>query len=823
MVNSLPSTCARRAETIAILERGALSTEETPESDLPLEIAHILLIDVVGYSSMLMNEQIEVMQQLNQIVRGSAHFRSAEASGRLTCLPTGDGMALLFFSNPEEPVRCALEISAAIKDHLRIRLRMGAHSGPVSRVTDVNNQLNMAGAGINIAQRVMDCGDAGHILLSKRIADDLSEYRHWKPFLHDLGECAVKHGQRLHLVNLCKGDLGNPHLPAKLRRRSRWKAPDLPERRWPQVALVSALILCLALLIAGGFWFFSKRARSTGASPAISEKSIAVLPFENLSNNQENAFFTDGVQNEIVTDLAKVADLKVISRTSVMQYRDAATRSLGQIAQELGVAFVLEGSVQRFDHMVRVSAQLIDARTDAHRWGEHYDRAVADVFALETELAEQIVAQLKAKLSLQEKAAIEEQPTNDLEAYNLYIRGRDLINDIAFSPRGKQNLEQAIQLLDQAVARDPTFARVYYELARAHDQTYFLGFDHSDARLALAQAAIESIQRLRPGSGEAHLALAQHFYWGYRDYVRAREELAAARKALPNEPLALLLQGYIDRREGHWDESISEMEQALALDPRNAFILQQLSFSYSKLRRYPEEAAALDKALIIIPNDVSTRLQRAKVELNSRANLEPFRSAISSIAKEGPAAAADAADAWRTLAICARDPVAAKEALAQTPASGTAADGLYSPKAWWEALIARALHDEAGAQAAFARARTEMEEVVREQPGYGPSMSLLGLIDAGLGHKEDAIREGKAAIEMLPISRDAYIGPDLVENLAVIYAWTGEKALACEQLDLVAQIPSNVTYGQLRLMPFCDPLRGDPRFEKIVASLAPKE
>jgi adenylate cyclase len=387
-----------------------LSTEETsPESDLPLEIAHILLIDVVGYSSMLMNKQIEVMQQLNQIVRGTAHFRSAEANGRLTRLPTGDGMALLFFTNPEEPVRCALEISAAIKDHPRIRLRMGAHSGPVSRVTDVNNQLNMAGAGINIAQRVMDCGDAGHILLSKRIADDLSEYRHWKPFLHDLGECAVKHGQRLHIINLCKGDLGNPHLPAKLRRRSRWKAPDMPERRWPRVVLVSALLLCLGLLIAGGFWFFFNRARFTGASrlSVIPEKSIAVLPFENLSNNQENAFFTDGVQNEIVTDLAKVADLKVISRTSVMQYRDAATRSLRDIAQELGVAFVLEGSVQRFDHMVRVSAQLIDARTDTHQWADHYDRAMADVFAIETELAKQIVAQLKVKLSVAEQTAIE--------------------------------------------------------------------------------------------------------------------------------------------------------------------------------------------------------------------------------------------------------------------------------------------------------------------------------------------------------------------------------------------------------------------------------
>jgi TolB-like protein/class 3 adenylate cyclase len=802
-----------------------LSTEETsPESDLPLEIAHILLIDVVGYSSMLMNEQIEVMQQLNQIVRGTAHFRSAEANGRLTRLPTGDGMALLFFSNPEEPVRCALEISAAIKDHPRIRLRMGAHSGPVSRVTDVNNQLNMAGAGINIAQRVMDCGDAGHILLSKRIADDLSEYRHWKPFLHDLGECAVKHGQRLHIINLCKGDLGNPHLPAKLRRRSRWKAPDMPERRWPRVVLVSALLLCLGLLIAGGFWFFFNRARFTGASrlSVIPEKSIAVLPFENLSNNQENAFFTDGVQNEIVTDLAKVADLKVISRTSVMQYRDAATRSLRDIAQELGVAFVLEGSVQRFDHMVRVSAQLIDARTDTHQWADHYDRAMADVFAIETELAKQIVAQLKVKLSVAEQTAIEEQPTRDLDAYNLYLRARDLINAIAFSPQGKENLFEAVRLLDEAVNRDPAFARAYYELARAHDQIYFLGFDHTPARLALAESAIQSLVRLEPDSGEAYLAQAQHFYWGYRDYARARTELAIARQKLPNEPLALLLQGYIDRREGHWDESISEMQEALALDPRNTFILQQVSFTYSKLRRYSEEAAALDRVLTITPKDVNTRLRRAMVEMSSHADLEPLRSVISSVATEGPGAIADAANSWRILALYSRDPAITNEALAHTPAEGTDEADFHLPKAWWEGLLARGLRDERVAQNGFSRARPDIEQIVRQQPDYAAPLSVLGLIDAALGRKEDALREGQRAVEMLPLSKDAFSGPFLVENLAAIYAWVGEKDLACEQLELLAKIPSDVNYGSLRLDPYWDSLQDEARFKAIVASLAPK-
>src|SRR5216117_1991855 len=329
------------------------------KKEIQLEIAHLLFIDVVGYSKLLVNEQIELMQQLNRIVRGTECFRDAEASGKLIRLPTGDGMVLLFFRSPEQPVRCALEISQALRSQTHIQLRMGIHSGPVNQVVDVNDQMNVAGAGMNVAQRVLDCADAGHILLSKHLADDLQHYRHWQPYLHDLGECEVKHGLRLHVFNLCKDNFGNPHLPDKLKRAKRWKPSagagvrPVPPPRFLRSALITAVVLAA---IALSFSFFVLlRKSSPGISRAVPErptlahvpdKSIAVLPFENLSDEKRNAFFADGVQDEILNHLAKVADLKVISRTSVMQYKGGAPRNLREIANELGVAHVVEGTVQ---------------------------------------------------------------------------------------------------------------------------------------------------------------------------------------------------------------------------------------------------------------------------------------------------------------------------------------------------------------------------------------------------------------------------------------------------------------------------------------------
>ena len=573
-----------------------------PKPDLQLEIAHLLLIDVVGYSKLLVNEQIEMLQEFNQIVRETECFRAAEASGKLSRVPTGDGMALLFFRSPEEPARCALEISRALQDHAHIQLRMGIHSGPVNRVTDVNDKTNFAGAGINVAQRVLDCGDAGHILLSAHIAEDLTQYRHWQPYLHDLGECEVKHGLRLHLFNLYKDNLGNPQVPEKLKRGKTSKQASavypITSSRWPRVALIATLLVSAVALVISSLIFFhrtspppttSTHPEKTAASQpiAIPQKSIAVLPFENLSDDKENAYFADGVQDEILTNLAKIADLKIISRTSVRQYKSGIARNLPEISRQLGIAHVVEGSVQRSGNRVRVNARLVDARSDRQLWGQSYDRDLADIFAIQSEIAKSIANQLEAKISAIEKAAIEEPPTRDLVAYDLYVHASSLINEaLYYGLNTEKNLFQAVELLNQAIARDPAFLLAYCKLAEAHDGIYWEAIDRTPKRLDLANSAINSAFRLRPDSGEAHLALAVHFYNGYLDYDRARDELAIAVRTMPNNARIFEWRGYIDRRQGRWDDAARDFERAIELDPQNRDLLFQTAFTYICLREY---------------------------------------------------------------------------------------------------------------------------------------------------------------------------------------------------------------------------------------------
>ena len=781
--------------------------------EIQLEIAHVLFIDIVGYSKLSINEQQAAVEELNRIVRASEQFQRAGAASRLIRIPTGDGMVLVFYTNPEAPVQCALEISGALKEHPRLQLRMGIHSGPVSGVVDVNERANLAGAGINMAKRVMDCGDAGHILLSKHVAEDLEEYQKWRPLLHDLGSCEVKHGVRVSVVNLYGDQFGNAKLPQgfeavqKRLRRLRWTG-------------TAAGFLALAIGIAGIAMFSRYRARSTLTAP---EKSIAVLPFENLSDDKENAYFTEGVGEEILTDLAKIADLKVISRTSVMQYRNAVRRNLREIGEQLGVAHVLEGSVQRTGGRVRVSAQLIDARTDAHLWAEHYDRPLDDVFAIQSEVAQAIADQLNAKLSPEEKAAIKQRPTVDLVAYDLYLQAEALRAETSFSARLKENLLEATRLLDQAIARDPTFFLAYCRLAEAHDLIYFFGSDHTPERLALANAAVQSALRLRPGSGEAHLALAEHFYRGYRDYEHALAELTLARRLLPNDPLVFELTGFITRRQGRWEESTTDLKRALELDPRNLFFLQQLSFTYEFQRRYQDLAAVLDRALKLVPSDPDTRVARALIDLAESADARPAHTTIEAVVAEDPAAGRTIAQRWLYTALCERDNVGVSRALAVVPPEGTSVvSNIWAPHAYFEAVVALARGDATVARAAFTAARAEVEKTMREQPEYAQGLTILGLIDAGLGRKDDAIREGRRAVELVPVSKDAIDGTDLILNLAVIYARTGEKDLALKQLAEAAQLPSSLNYGWLRLHPDWDTLRNDPRFEKIVASLAPK-
>jgi TolB-like protein/Tfp pilus assembly protein PilF len=785
-------------------------------SDVKFEIGHVLFIDIVGYSKLLITEQSAQLQTLKEIVRATEQFRLAEAEGKLLRLPTGDGGALVFRSSPEAPVLCALEISKALKDHPELRVRMGIHSGPVNEITDLNEQANIAGAGINIAQRVMDCGDAGHILLSRHVADDLENYPRWQPCLHDLGEFEVKHGARIGIVNLYDDQIGNPRVPIKLQvlRQRRARA------RW---AAIAGALLLLAGIIAGFLIVAKKSAKSTLTAP---EKSIAVLPFENLSEEKANAFFADGVQDEILTDLAKVADLKVISRTSVIGYRDTAGRNLRKIGQELGVAHLLEGSVQRSGNRVRVNAQLIDARNDAHLWGQTYDRDLADVFVIQSEIAKTIADQLQAKLSPSEKSAIERPPTNDLAAFDLYTRAKNLLLTVAESGAAKADLLQAIELLNQAVARDPSFFEAYCRLAEAHDSLYNFGYDHTSARLALAEAAIEAASRLRPNAGETHLARARNIYQGYLDYNGALAELELARQTLPNDVRVFELTGYIQRRQpGRYEESTRTLERAIELDPRNVVLLRQIAaFNYPRLGRYTAAKSAWDRLLAITPDDVTAKADRAMVDLDWKGDTRPLHQMIDAIRATNPTAVQRIAERWIICALAERDAAAANNALiaaGENPIVLSAENVFRRP--FVEGVIARMTNDEAKARSAFTAARAEQEKIVQAQPNYGPALCVLGLIDAGLGRKEEALREGRRAVELLPVEKDAPHGVGMVKSLAIIAAWIGDKDLACEQLAIAIRGPSNLSYGQLKLMPFWDPLRGDPRFEQIVASLAPNE
>jgi TolB-like protein/tRNA A-37 threonylcarbamoyl transferase component Bud32 len=585
-------------------------------------------------------------------------------------------------------------------------------------------------------------------------------------------------------------------------------------RRNPVVAGMAALLLALGSTVGVMIW------NGEMASPPAAS-GIAVLPFESLSSDKENAFFADGVYDGVSTKLAKVANLKVISHNSVAKYRGA--RNTQEIGRALNIAYVLEGSVRREAGRIHLNAQLIDTRTDAHVWAQEYDRDLNDVFALQSEIAQKVTDQLGAETSSTEKAAIQEPPTTDLVAYDSYLRAKDLINGIAFSPRAKEDLMQTVQLLDQAIARDPLFFLAYGELAGAHDRIYFLGFDHTEARLKLSEAAIQSVRRLRPDSGEAHLAMAQHAYWGYRDYDRAKAELTIAKRTLPNESRIPLLSSYIDRRQGQWEKSLKEMKHALELDPRDLSILQQISVTYQSLRRYTETAAALDSVLAIAPKDITTKVRRAWIDFQWRADTRPLHATIDALLAQDPNAAPLIVFQWLELALSERDVAAAERALVDMPADGGYEENIPFPNSWCEGLVARLRGNEPAARAAFIKARNELEQTVRNQPDYAQGLCVLGLIDAALGNKKDAIREGERAVELMPVSESAIEGPILVQYLAVIYAWTGDTDHAIERLAEAAKLPgSHVTYGSLRLHPLWDPLRGDPRFEAIITSLAPK-
>jgi TolB-like protein/class 3 adenylate cyclase/Tfp pilus assembly protein PilF len=802
------------------------------KQDRELQIAHVLFIDIVGYSNLPINRQSELLHQLNQIVRATEQFRRAEAADKLVCLPTGDGMALVFFTNPDAPVRCALEISKAVGQALppageerrqagalALQLRMGINSGPVDAVSDVNDRSNVAGAGINMAQRVMDCGDAGHILLAKRVADDLGQYENWQPYLHELGIVEVKHGVRVEIVNFYDDEVGNPELPEKVK-RSREEQTALDHRFAGVGARKRWLMICLVLIVAAaaiaGFWLLSHRVAPHSTAPAslsIPDKSIAVLPLDNLSEEKENAFFADGIQEELLSSLAKIKDLKVISRTSVMQYKTGITRNLKEIAQQLGVSNVIEGSVRRSGNHMRVSVQLIDALTDRHIWVQDYDRTMADSLALQGELATEIAAGVGATLSPQEKARVEAKPTNNTAAYDAYLRGRAFA---AGSPFDKPTVEGAMHSYQEAVKLDPTFVLAWACLSSVQSNSYWLGLDPSPARLAAAKDSLDRARALDPNLPETHLALGYYRYYGQRDFAGALAEFQLAEINLPNNVDVLKAIGLIQRRLGHWDQAIAVLRRVVELDPRNINLASTLALTYMAVRHFSDAAAIADHILTVEPTNASGIGIKA-FALWSMGDLE------------------------------------AADALAASPHADVEVRGYHAmiKRRYTEAvdILSKALNDSrvddkksillslglaqqragnvAGARAAYQQAAHQIQGEL-EKTGFesGPGAELhsfLGLAYAGLGDATSAVAEGQKGMLMQASSEDPFEGPGREAAMAQIYALLGDADHAIPILKRLLQTsaPTEIVPTLLRLDPIWDPIRNDPRFQELAGEKKP--
>ncbi|MGZ4982598.1 MAG: FlgO family outer membrane protein [Chthoniobacterales bacterium] len=588
---------------------------------------------------------------------------------------------------------------------------------------------------------------------------------------------------------------------------------------------IVAITVVLAVIAAGLLAFQLFRPKSSGrlTDGAITEKSIAVLPFDNLSEEKSNAFFADGVQDEILTNLAKVADLKVISRTSVAQYKNAATRNLREIGQLLGVAHVLEGSVQKIANKVRVNAQLIDARNDAHLWGQTYDRDLADVFAVQSEIAEAIARQLQVRLSANEKAELSKPSTNDPVAYDLYLRARQL-DDLSNDPGAKSGLLQGISLLEEAVRRDPKFLRAYCLMCQTHLDLYWVGFDHTEQRRDLARAALQKAEEIQPDAGEVHWMKGLYAYHGFRDYDKARPELEVAKRLLPNEARVFMLAGTIDRRTARFAEAEANFKRAIELDPRNFVVLAEAGGTVSGRRHYSEGSRLYEQALTIVPNNPFVLHVLGFNSLAQTGDTTAWRKSLEVVAQQGPEAAQSVAFPLLVCSWMERDRKNAEKAAALIPAQGIAntVDEASLPREYCIGRTAWLFGDKELARTSLTAARAIFERTTQEQADYAQAWSYLGLTDAMLGRCNDAIREGKRACELLPYTKDSWIGPAWMTYLAAIYTWCGDKNAALEQLESVVKLPVGISYGELKQSPDWDALRGEPRFEKLVASLAPK-
>jgi TolB-like protein/class 3 adenylate cyclase/Tfp pilus assembly protein PilF len=771
------------------------------KKELHLEIAHVLFMDVVGFSKLLINDQTEILEQLNQLVRETPHFREAEAAGKLIRLSTGDGMALVFSNSAEAPVECALEISKALKSYPQIQLRMGVHSGPINAVRDVNDRLNVTGAGINMAQRVMDCGDAGHTLLSKHVAEDLEQYRQWQPCLHGLGECEVKHGMRIGVVNLYTDEVGNAQLPKKfqaLKKRG-------TRVRWTAIA---AALLALAVIVGGIAMFSRYGVRSMLTAP---EKSIAVLPFENLSEDKANAYFADGIQEEILTRLAKIADLKVISRTSTQRYQ-SKPGNLGEIAKQLGVANILEGSVQKAADQVRVNVQLINAQTDSHLWADTYDRKLTDIFGVESEIAKGIAEALQAKLTGREEQALAVKPTNNPEAYDAYLRG------LAYSLRPsvyEADTLNAAKYFGEAVKLDPKFALAWASLAHESALGYFnhAGSDVPSLRETAKHAASKAIE-LQPDLGEAYLAQGYFQYYCERDYDSAIASFEKAQHLSPKNSQILEALGLIWRRKGEWQRSLEYFRQASELDPRDISLLSQQADALAELRQYSAALKVLDRDLEISPDNADVLASKAEI-YQAEGNLSAAATLLSQIHYDSASELFWVQiQQWMYERRYTEATDVLKNAITKHDRSLTDWQKIHYVSTL--ALLQQFSGDTAHSRATWQQVRTDVEKL---RATKGEEFGLWALVEAyaALGDKTKALATLEHAAASGPVSNDP-LRPEITARIA---AQAGDKDLAFEQLALSAQNPAGVTYGDLKLNPLWDSLRGDPRFEKIVASLAP--
>jgi len=798
-----------------------------PQSDLQLEIAHLLLIDIVGYSKLLVNEQIEALQELARIVRITECFRNAEEKGKLIRVPTGDGMALLFFRSPEEPVRCALEISQKLTETSTVRLRMGIHSGPVNQVRDVNDTINVAGSGINVAQRVMDCGDAGHILLSKHVADDLVQYRHWQPYLHDLGEYEVKHGLRLNIVNLYKDGLGNPNLPEKLKRRKRWKQDANVivrpvRRRWsfPTILILSALAVAIAWSI---YFGFGRLTRPGIAAAVVPEKSIAVLPFGNLSEEKANAYFADGIQDEILTRLSKIADLKVISRTSTQHYK-STPGNLREIAKQLGVAHIVEGSVQRSGDTVRVNVQLIKAANDSHLWADTFDRKLTDIFSVESDIAKSIADQLQAKLTGAEQQIVSAKPTNSVKAYDAYLRG------LAYTLRASNNPAAALgaqKYFREAARLDPKFALGWAQLSIVDSRNYLTqSLQPTVALREEARLATETALNLQPELGEAILARGSYYYYCLKDYDAAVRYFEQARQLLPNSSRIPESLAYIARKQGQWDRSEAYFAEAQRLDPRNVNLLIQHAINDICHRRFRKALRKLDEALNITPDDLNILVAKAGIA-QAEGDLPRASALLAQLHFTAEDIEGPETQAYQ--AILEGRPASAIPLLKNVLSKPDPALGYFNAVLrFWLGWAQEAAGDKVDAQQTWQQAREELETFLKEQPDNYLLMSNLALVDLGLGDKTAALDLSARAMAVNPVEKDAVTGLIPLEVLARVAARTGDSDRAIATLEKLLSTPYNgalaagmpLTPALLRLDPMFDPLRNDPRFQKLLAASA---